>query len=76
MRTLLRFAAAGVFVAGLVACAGTSRLTSATPSIYKGSDRVVTDSEYVTYVEWLARRQGTEVHWVNPPTKRVGSTQQ
>lgn len=74
MKTLLRFAAAGVLVAGLVACAGTSQLTSAAPTAYQGSDQLVTDSEYVAFIERMARQQGAEVRWVNPPTKRVVAT--
>lgn len=29
------------------------------------------DREYVARIEAIARQQGTRVHWVNPPLKRV-----
>ncbi|MDW8479834.1 MAG: hypothetical protein RML12_08585 [Xanthomonadales bacterium] len=29
------------------------------------------DREYVARVEAAARRNGTRVHWVNPPLRRV-----
>lgn len=31
------------------------------------------DQEYVARVEALARKNGTRVHWINPPLRRVES---
>jgi hypothetical protein len=33
------------------------------------------DQTYVANVEYIAKQRGVEVHWVNPPTKRVASNQ-
>lgn len=78
MNALLRFAAAGVAVAGLAACAGTHSLAraDAKPEARPATTQVVGDAEYVAAVEYIARRRGVEVHWVNPPKRRVSTPNQ
>lgn len=64
-----------ISVAGLCACAGTPQRVSQAPPA-SSADRpgsIVSDDEYVAYVDRVARRRGIEVKWVNPPTKRVAS---
>ena len=36
--------------------------------------RLVTDAEYVAYVERKALSRGVEVYWVQPPTKVVAAS--
>ena len=75
MGRILFKAVLSISVAGLCACAGTPQRVSQAPPA-PSADRpgaVVSDSEYIAYVERVARRRGIEVQWVNPPTKRVAS---
>ena len=76
MGRMLFTAVLSISVAGLCACAGTPQRVSQAPPPAPSVDRpgaVVSDSEYIAYVERVARRRGIEVKWVNPPTKRVAS---
>lgn len=78
MNALLRFAAAGVAVAGLTACAGTQQfaVADAAPAARPATSQAMGDAEYVATVEYIARRRGVEVHWVNPPSRRVPPSNQ
>ncbi len=76
MSRMLFKAVLSISVLGLCACAGTPQRVSQAPPLAPSADRpgaVVSDSEYIAYVERVARRRGIEVQWVNPPTKRVAS---
>lgn len=55
-----------VAVPGATGCASTQGRTMADGK----SERIVTNREYVAYVESVARRRGVEVQWVNPPKVR------
>lgn len=70
MNTLLRCCIAAAAAASLAACAhsGTMRHQAATvvpTSAYQQ------DGQYIRVVEAGARRRGVDVHWVNPPVKRL-----
>ena len=76
MSRMLFKAVLSISVAGLCACAGTPQRVSQAPPPVPSADRpgaVVSNGEYIAYVERVARRRGIEVKWVNPPTKRVAS---
>ncbi|WP_202842790.1 hypothetical protein [Luteimonas saliphila] len=59
----------------LTACAGTHRVVSAAPPPPPAPGAIVIDSEYVAIVQSMALRRGVDVHWVNPPVKRVAAKQ-
>lgn len=69
MNTRYRFAILSLSVLALAACASTDERTAVAPQGHSG---YVQDSEYIATVEYLARRRGTEVVWVNPPKRQVG----
>ena len=73
MNTLLRCCTAAATIVVLTACAhhGTMRHqpAAAAPSAGDGQN-----GEYIQAVEYTARRRGVEVHWVNPPVKRLVAT--
>ncbi|MGY1457037.1 MULTISPECIES: hypothetical protein [unclassified Luteimonas] len=72
MRTHLRMVLMAMAAVMLAACATDgSQLSKATPQ-HQG--RLVTDTEYVAYVERKALSRGVEVYWVQPPTRAVAST--
>lgn len=80
MNAMLRIVASLLAVAGLAACASTrSPVATAPPSGFEGTTPartvVATDAEYVARVEHIARRRGILVQWVNPPIKRVATSQ-
>lgn len=56
------FAVSALMLAG---CAGTNQAARAT------IPHDVDDAAYVATVETYDRTHGIDVHWVNPPTKRV-----
>jgi hypothetical protein len=77
MYALLRFAIAATAMAGLAACAGTQhRATAAAPVEHVRTGTYQGDPEYVAAVEHVARRRGVQVHWVNPPVRRVSPPNQ
>lgn len=55
----------GAFV--LTACASTVQYQAESRS----AERVVVDHDRVNRVDRAARSSGVEVHWVNPPKRRV-----
>jgi protein involved in sex pheromone biosynthesis len=65
MRKFLMIAAVGCVLA-LTGCA--SNGGARTSAEVEKQHRV--DSEYVAYVEHVARKRGIDVHWVNPPRER------
>lgn len=71
MNTLLRCCIPCAAALLMAACAshGTMRsqpaATATTPAAYEQ------DTRYIQAVEYVARRRGVEVHWVNPPLKRM-----
>lgn len=71
MNRSLRIALPVLSVLLLPACAGTQQTARSTPAAQPQNQTVITtDSEYVAYVERVARRRGIQVNWVNPPLKR------
>jgi hypothetical protein len=71
MKASLRIATLALSTAGLAACAssGMEKSTYVPPQRPPGT--MVTDDDYVAYVERVARHRGVNVTWVNLPTKRV-----
>jgi hypothetical protein len=69
MKTLPKVLLLSICALGLGACASTQEQAYQPEPPAPGS--VVTDAEYVAYVEAVARRRGIDVQWVNRPTKRV-----
>lgn len=69
MKTLLKLSALSLIPLALGACATTKEAAYQAPPPKPGS--IVTDAEYVAYVEAVARRRGIGVQWVNLPTRRV-----
>jgi len=55
----------------LAACASTSEQASYAPQPQGAypETRITTDDVYMARVEYLARRRGVHLTWVNPPTK-------
>ena len=55
----------------LAACASTGEKTSYAPQPQGAypETRIATDDAYMARVEFLARRRGIHLTWVNPPTK-------
>lgn len=65
-------------ILGLTACASsTDKTTYAQPArvVNPGEGGIELDSEYMAYVERIARRRGIVVQWLHPPTKRVAASQ-
>ena len=75
MKTVLRSALVAAPVVLLAACATSSggMVSSPPAQLPAPPDRIVQDAEYVVVVERVARRRGLEVHWVNPPLRRVAT---
>ena len=66
----LTLLSAAVF--GLTACASSQeQATYVAPQQVGTTASVVTDHDYISEVERIARRRGIGVHCVNAPTKRV-----
>lgn len=74
MNTLLRCCIATAAVAGLAACAHSGAMHHQPASAAPVSSTLQQDGEYIYFVETKARRRGVEVHWVNPPLKRLVAT--
>lgn len=72
MNAPLRFVVLSLSILALGACASTrSAYVAPERTTHRPGDViVVTDDEYVSYVERTARRRGIGVTWVNPPSKR------
>lgn len=68
MKASVRMAVLSLAVLGLSACAGMETRSANAPQ--REPSLIDQDSDYVGYVEEVARRRGVEVNWVNPPTKR------
>jgi hypothetical protein len=70
MKASLRIAVLSSAVILLGACAGTQEMTSSGAPASSLQDRsdVTSNQLYVAYVEEIAKRRGTRVTWVNPPT--------
>ncbi len=75
MNARLRFALLTLSMTGLAACASTGTTSSAAPAAARPMTQIEQDSAYVAKVEYLARRRGVHLTWVNPPTRRVEPTQ-
>ena len=73
MKAALRIAIAASPLLLLGACATTDDMAGGPePMRVVASDTVfVTDQAYIDTVNYLAKRRGTRVVWVNPPKKRV-----
>lgn len=76
MNTSLRIAAVSLSALLLCACAGTQQMTSTSPPPAEplAESGMTRDQLYVAYVERVARRRGIHVMWVNPPQKRLATT--
>lgn len=57
----------------LCACASTAPVATGVRAPAPGM--VVSDDDYMAAVHVKAMRRGVEVHWVNPPVKRVPQRQ-
>ena len=57
-------------VLALAACASSGGMASKA-SPHHNPSRQVTDAEYMALVERKALSRGVDVHWVQPPLKRV-----
>ncbi|NLB57384.1 MAG: hypothetical protein GX805_02790 [Gammaproteobacteria bacterium] len=70
MNTLLRCCILCATALLLAACAshGTMRHQ---PAAATDADGLQQDVRYMQAVEYVARRRGVEVRWVNPPLKRM-----
>ncbi len=76
MNAMPRIAILSLSLVGLAACtsAGTRSTYIAPTTVAPAASnevRSVRDDNYVAGVEWIARQRGVQVHWVNPPVKRV-----
>ena len=73
MNTLLRCCILCATALLLAACAshGTMRHQPAAAAAPTASDGLQQDARYMQAVEYVARRRGVEVRWVNPPLKRM-----
>lgn len=73
MNAPLRLAVLSLSILALGACASTrsAYVAPERAAPRPGDVVVVTDAEYVSYVERTARRRGIGVTWVNPPSKRT-----
>jgi len=60
--------AMGLFALSIVALGGCSS-TQSKSTVARSVE--VDDSDYVARVENMAVHRGVSVHWVNPPTKRI-----
>jgi ribosomal protein L27 len=64
--------AAASMVMLLPACASTQKTTYHDAPMRSGT--LVVDQQYISAVERVARQRGTQVTWVNAPSKRVALT--
>ena len=73
MNTLFRCSIGCAAALLLTACAshGTMRHQPAAAAAPTASDGLQQDPRYMQAVEYVARRRGVEVRWVNPPLKRM-----
>lgn len=76
MKAMLSIAVLSILLAGLAGCTSTgARYASAAPATTSNdgatTTKFVEDSLYIAEVERAAQSQGVEVHWINPPVKRV-----
>ena len=70
---LLPVSAALLLLFALCACASTAPVATGVRAPTPGM--VVSDDAYMAAVNAKAMRRGVEVHWVNPPVKRVPQQQ-
>lgn len=71
MNTLLRCCILCAAVLLMVACASHGTMQSQPAVAATTPDGYEQDTRYIHAVEYVARRRGVEVHWVNPPLKRI-----
>lgn len=71
MNTLLRCCIAAAAVATLAACAHNGPMRHQQPAVASSTPLYEQNGEYIYAVEAKARRRGVDVHWVNPPLKRL-----
>ena len=79
MKLMPSIAVVSLSLLGLAACtsAGTKSAYVAPATVEHATSqqvRTVQDSNYVVEVESIARQRGVQVHWINPPTKRIYAT--
>ena len=72
MKARLHAVLVAIPAVALAACASGGMASKASPQ--HNPARQVTDAEYVALVERKALSRGVEVHWVQPPTKRVATS--
>ena len=67
----LRMALLSVSAVLLTACASTGEKTSYVPQVRSAypESQIAADDAYMARVEFLARRRGINLTWVNPPRK-------
>lgn len=65
---LLRMALVAIPVLALSACASSGGMAVAHQA-QPHSAKLITDADYIAYVERKARLRGVEVVWVNPPLR-------
>lgn len=73
MNTLLRSGLLAALVVSATACATTAGPAARAHPPAPPPGSAVVDAEYVATVDYIARRRGVTVRWVNPPMKRVGA---
>lgn len=74
MKTLLRIATLSFGLVLLVGCASTkTAYRDAPPQQRTAGSSTEVDERYVAIVESIAKQRGTQVMWVNKPTKRVNT---
>jgi hypothetical protein len=73
MKASFRYALAAAPLLLLGACATTDEMAGAPRAmdVVATDTEFVTDEEYILTVNYLAKRRGTRVVWVNPPKVRV-----
>lgn len=76
MKRFLQAALAAASILGLAACASGGGVASTGSSAAPAHvpEHMVTDAEYVAYVERVARRRGVAVRWFHPPVRRVAAS--
>lgn len=68
MNVRFRFVVLSLSALALTACASMDERSTLAPQSHSG---YVQDGEYVAAVEYVAKRRGVKVLWVNPPERRV-----
>lgn len=73
MKSRLHAVLLAIATVALAACASGGGIASSQggQQPYQAPDRQVTDAEYMALVERKALSRGVDVHWVQPPLKRV-----